>query len=140
MMRRTKIMLALGAAAVAVAGLAMQAGAQGAEEAIVSSAKASGMVGEQADGYLGFAKAPSAEVKAAVDAVNIKRRQIYTELAAKQNATVQAAKQNATVQEVAAARGCEQLAKRVAPGQAYKVGGAWAVRGSAPISLPAVCG
>jgi uncharacterized protein YdbL (DUF1318 family) len=131
MMRRTKIMLALGMAAVAVAGLAMQAGAQGAEEAIVSSAKASGMVGEQADGYLGFAKAPSAEVKAAVDAVNIKRRQIYTELAAKQNATVQ---------EVAAARGCEQLAKRVAPGQAYKVGGAWAVRGSAPISLPAVCG
>lgn len=131
MMRRKKILLALGVAAAAVAGLAMQATAQGAEEAIVSSAKASGVVGEQADGYLGFAKAPAADVKAAVDAVNIKRRQIYTELAAKQNATVQ---------EVAAARGCEQLAKRVAPGQAYKVGASWAVRGSEPINLPAVCG
>lgn len=131
MMRRTKILLALGVAVVAMAGLSMQAGAQGAEEAIVASAKASGVVGEQADGYLGFAKAPSADVKAAVDAVNIKRRQIYTELAAGQNATVQ---------EVAAARGCEQLAKRVAPGQAYKVGGTWSVRGSAPIGLPAVCG
>jgi uncharacterized protein YdbL (DUF1318 family) len=77
------------------------------------------------DGYLGFVKTPSAELKSAVDAVNIKRRAIYTEIAAKQNATVQ---------EVATARGCDQLAKRVAPGEWYSVGGSWAQR--APVRSP----
>lgn len=113
--------------------LALGAGAALAqsEDAVVNSAKASGVVGEQADGYLGFAKTPPADVKAAVDAINIKRRQIYTDIAARQNATVA---------EVAAARGCDQLATRVTAGQAYKAGAAWQVKGSGPIALPAVCG
>lgn len=131
MTRRSKIMIAMGITLAFAGGIAGRAVAQGAEDAVVASARASGIVGEQADGYLGFAKAPSADVKAAVDAINIKRRQIYTEIAAKQNATVA---------EVAAARGCDQLAKRVSPGEAYKSGASWAVRGSGPIALPAVCG
>ncbi|WP_240499974.1 YdbL family protein [Sphingomonas montana] len=101
------------------------------DDGVVASARASGDVGEQADGYLGFVTAPSSAVKSAVDAVNIKRRAIYTDIAAKQNATVQ---------EVAAARGCDQLAKRVAPGQKYRTGGGWQTRGAAPIDLPAICG
>jgi uncharacterized protein YdbL (DUF1318 family) len=70
-------------------------------------------------------------VKSAVDAINIKRRAIYTDIAAKQKATVQ---------EVATARGCEQLATRVKSGEAYSINGSWAVKGAGPIALPAVCG
>lgn len=115
-----------GAALFGLAGLAV------AQEApAVAQAKAAGVVGEQLDGYLGFAKSPSPDVKAAVDAINIKRRAIYTDIAAKQNATVQ---------EVATARGCEQLATRVRQGEAYGINGAWAVKGAGPITLPAVCG
>ncbi|MDB5662120.1 MAG: hypothetical protein JWM38_2674 [Sphingomonas bacterium] len=133
MNRRAKIMigLALGIATLG-AGVAI---AQAGEDAVVASARAAGIVGEQADGYLGFAKTPPADVKAAVDATNIKRRAIYTEIAGKPGSV-------ATVQEVAAARGCEQLARRVAPGQPYRLtpSGAWQVRGDGPIALPAVCG
>jgi len=122
------------AAAVLVAGAGV-AFAQGGEDAMVASARAAGVVGEQGDGYLGFAKAPTPEIKAAVDATNIKRRAIYTQIAAKPGSV-------ATVQEVAAARGCEQLANRVAPGQAYRLtaGGPWQTRGQGPIQLPPICG
>lgn len=123
--------LIIGAALLTAALGATVAWAQ-AEEAIVAQARSAGQVGEQADGYLGFVSSPSAALKAAVDAINIKRRAIYTDIAAKQGATVQ---------EVAAARGCDQLAKRVGPGEAYKAAGGWATRqGSAPVPLPAVCG
>ena len=131
MSRRAKIILGLGIALTAIAGGATYAAAQGAEASIVANARTSGLVGEQSDGYLGFVKTPSAELKSAVDAINIKRRAIYTDIAAKQNATVQ---------EVAIARGCDQLAKRVAPGEWYSVGGSWAQRGAGPVALPAVCG
>lgn len=128
MKARHKFLIALGVAALGV-GIGGVALAQ--ENPVVAQARASGAVGEQLDGYLGYARTPSADLKAAVDAINIKRRAIYTDIAAKQNATVQ---------EVATARGCEQLATRVKPGEAYSINGVWAVRGSAPISLPAVCG
>ena len=117
-------------AALIVLGGAGTALAQ-AGDAAVSRAKADGIVGEQADGYLGFAKAGSGEVTAAVDAINIKRRQIYTDIAARQGATVQ---------EVAAARGCDQLVKRVTAGQVYKGGGGWETKGSGPANLPGICG
>jgi uncharacterized protein YdbL (DUF1318 family) len=132
MNRRAKIMIGLG---LAVAALGAGVAVAQAEDAVVASARASGIVGEQGDGYLGFAKTPPADVKAAVDATNIKRRAIYTEIAAKPGSV-------ATVQEVAAARGCEQLANRVAPGQPYRLtaNGPWQVRGSGPIPLPAICG
>lgn len=121
-----KRLLIAATALIAVTGVAV---AQ--ENPVVAQARASGIVGEQLDGYLGFAKAPSSDVKAAVDAINIKRRAIYTDIAAKQNATVQ---------EVATARGCEQLATRVKQGEAYGINGKWAVKGAGPITLPAVCG
>ena len=122
-----KILIPLGAAA--ALGLAGHAIAQ--ESPALAQARAAGIVGEQLDGYLGFAKSASADVKAAVDAINIKRRAIYTDIAARQNATVQ---------EVATARGCEQLATRVKAGEAYGINGRWAVKGAAPIALPPVCG
>jgi uncharacterized protein len=132
MHRRAKIVIGFGIAAAALAGGAAWAQA---EDAIVAKARADGIVGEQGDGYLGFAKAPPAEVKAAVDATNIKRRAIYTEIAGKPGSV-------ATVQEVAAARGCEQLANRVGAGQPYRLtaNGPWQTRGAGPIQLPPVCG
>ncbi len=102
-----------------------------AESGVVAQGRADGLVGEMLDGYLGFPKTPPADLKRAVDAINIKRRAIYTDIASRQKATVE---------EVATARGCEQLATRVKPGEAYNISGRWAVRGSAPIPLPAVCG
>lgn len=127
MKTRSKIIAMLGGAALLAA-----AGAAGAQESpAVAQARAAGAVGEQLDGYLGFAKSPSPDVKSAVDAINIKRRAIYTDIAAKQNATIQ---------EVATARGCEQLATRVKAGEAYSINGSWAVKGGGPIALPAVCG
>ena len=124
---RSKFLLALGATAtLAVTGMAL------AQEApAVTQARAAGVVGEQLDGYLGFAKTPSPDVKSGVDAINIKRRAIYSDIAAKQNATVQ---------EVATARGCEQLATRVKQGEAYSAGAGWQVKGGGPIALPKVCG
>ncbi|MEY4269062.1 MAG: hypothetical protein RLZZ58_278, partial [Pseudomonadota bacterium] len=45
------------------------------------AARESGQVGEKADGYLGFVTPPTAEVKALVDDINIKRKQAYIEKA-----------------------------------------------------------
>jgi len=115
--------------ALALTALSSTVLAQGAG---VSAAKAAGQVGEQADGYMGVRSAVSDAVRAEVEAINIKRRAAYTDLAAQRGVTVK---------DVAAATGCETLAKRVAPGQAYQLrDGQWRVReGAAPIPLPDYC-
>jgi uncharacterized protein YdbL (DUF1318 family) len=102
-----------------------------AQDAAVSAAKAEGTVGEQADGYLGINGSVSSEVRAAVDALNIKRRAAYTDLAAKRGVTVQ---------DMAAVTGCQTLASRVSQGQIYRIGsGAWQTKGAGPIALPDYC-
>jgi hypothetical protein len=94
--------------------------------------RASGQVGEQADGYLGVVGSAPAAVRAQVDAVNIKRRAYYTDLAAKRGAKIE---------EVAATTACELFRTKVAPGQYYRLpDGVWRQRDSAPIPLPAYCG
>ena len=62
-------------------------------KAAVDAAKAAGVVGEQADGFLGFvnAGAASADVKAAVAEINAGRRQLYAQAAAKNGVTPAAA-------------------------------------------------
>ena len=96
----------------------------------VEAALQSGAVGEQADGYLGFARPPSPALKAEVDAINIKRRQGYTQVAQAKNVPIEA---------FAVSIGCHTLSV-LKPGRAYNIGGAWAVKGSAPIALPSQCG
>jgi hypothetical protein len=114
------------AAAIGLAAAAGTANAQ-ADQAI-EQARAQGIVGEQADGYLGIAKAGSADIKSRVDATNIKRRAVYTDLAAKRGATVQ---------EVAAATACELLQSRVPAGGVWRdEAGAWR---SAPVQKPSFC-
>ena len=97
----------------------------------VAAAIASGEVGEQADGYLGFVRAPAPGLKAKVDAINIKRREAYTQVAQTKNVPIEA---------FAASIGCTTLAG-LKPGRAYSVArGVWATKGAQPVALPAQCG
>lgn len=121
-------LLALAGLAMAVSGIAAPVLAQ--MDGEVEAALASGAVGEQADGYLGFARPPAADLRAKVEAVNIKRRQGYTQVAQARNVPIET---------FAASIGCRTLAG-LRPGRAYSIGGAWAVRGAAPVSLPRQCG
>jgi len=116
----------------ALTGLSLLAAAPALAQmsASVESALASGAVGEQADGYLGFARAPSPALKAEVDAINIKRRQGYTQIAQAKNVPIEA---------FAVSIGCHTLAN-LKPGRSYSIGGAWAVKGTGPITLPSQCG
>lgn len=112
--------------------LAIAAPAVSQTSATVVAAKQSGTVGERFDGYLGFAGAASDTVRRQVGAINIKRRSLYTDLAARRNATVQ---------EVGIAAGCELLAG-VNVGETYMLqDGKWRRRGAgqdAPV--PGYCG
>ncbi len=122
--------LALAGAAILVVGAAGIAYAQSA--GAVSAALSSGEVGEQADGYLGFRSTPSDELRDEVDAINIKRRDVYTKLATQRGVTVR---------DVAVTVGCETLQKRVAIGRSYLLtDGEWRTKGEDPIVLPAYCG
>jgi uncharacterized protein YdbL (DUF1318 family) len=114
------VVIALGAAGVAMAQT----------DPAVEAARATGGVGEQPDGYLGFPKPPSAALKAAVDAVNIKRRAIYTDIAAKTGVTVT---------DAAGATACKLLGTRVEPGQMYKApSGAWKANNGS-VEKPSFC-
>jgi uncharacterized protein len=129
MKRNTKIMtVALTAIGLA---LGMSAVAYAQSSGAVSSALASGDVGEQADGYLGVRGSVSEAVRSEVEAINIKRRAAYTQLAQQRGVTIK---------EVAAAIGCETLAGRVPTGRAYLLpDNVWRVKGASPIALPAYC-
>jgi uncharacterized protein len=103
--------------------------AQGSELAAAIDA---GQVGEQADGFLGVRGSVSEKIRAEMEAINIKRRAAYTDLAGQRGVTVK---------DVAAAVGCTTLKTRVGPGEAYQLrDGVWRVRqGSTPIPLPDYC-
>lgn len=102
-----------------------------AQSPALNAALAEGSVGEQSDGYLGIRGSVSDEVRGAVEAINIKRRAAYTDLAAKRGVTVA---------DMAAATGCQTLSGRVKQGQTYRISnGPWQVKGSGPIALPDYC-
>lgn len=129
-MTRNLLMIAAGTAIALAAGLVMTGPAR-AQSGAVASAMSAGAVGEQADGYLGIAGSVGADVRAQVEAINIRRRAAYTDLAGKRGVTVQ---------DAAAATGCQTLSSRVKEGHVYRVGaGAWQTKGAGPISLPPYC-
>ena len=75
-----------------------------------------GQVGERYDGYMGFAVAPSPEVRRQVQAINLRRRNLYLELAGRRNVTTQV---------VGVATAC-QLLRQLSPGEAYQLqDGVW---------------
>lgn len=127
-MSRRKLFLA---AAFATGMLAASAGYAMLQDAS-ASLRASGQAGEQADGYLGAVGAASGDVRAQIDAVNIKRRAYYTDLAAKRGAKIE---------EVAATTACELFRTKVGQGQYYRgTDGQWRQRDTTPIPLPSYCG
>jgi uncharacterized protein YdbL (DUF1318 family) len=131
MNRQLKLILAAGIAVAAVAGGSSVAYAWFQDAS--AELRASGKAGEQADGYLGVVGSADASLRARVDAVNIKRRAYYTELAGKRGAKIE---------EVAATAACEIFASRVGPGQYYRMpDGVWRQReGGAPVPRPNYCG
>ena len=111
--------LGVGAAVLAALALPTAAVAQSAQaKAAVDSAKAAGVVGEQADGFLGFVTAsPDPALKTAVAEINAGRAQVYREAAAKSGASPEAAGASAYINAVL---------PRLKPGQFYKPnGGGW---------------
>lgn len=128
MMRRFAI------AALALGGAMLAAPAVAQSDAIVSAARASGLVGEQADGYLGYV--PGAQISAAlrgrVDQINIQRRALYTR---------RAAERNVTVNEMAAAVACEVFQGRIGVGERYRdEAGQWRQHtATQPVAVPSFC-
>jgi len=99
---------------------------------VAGELRATGLVGERYDGYMGLAGSAPADVRSRMESVNIQRRARYTELAGQRGATIE---------EVAAATACQLLATRVGPGQKYMLAdGVWRTRnGSEPVPLPSHC-
>ena len=82
---------------------------------------ASGAVGERFDGYLGYVTAVSPALRRQVDAINIRRRTLYSNLAARRGVSPQ---------DVGITAACELL-RRVDVGGAYMLGdGQWRRRAS----------
>lgn len=95
------------------------------------NAIASGIVGERFDGYMGFAGAPDPSVRRQVNAINIKRRSLYIQLASQRNATAEV---------VGLTAACE-LFSQLPVGEAYLLNdGVWRRRGPAePAPRPDYC-
>ena len=109
----------------AIAALGVATGAAIAQtpsqKAMVDAAKAQGVVGEQADGYLGFRiPAPGPDLTVAVQTINTARRELYVESAVAAGTTA----------EVAGGRMFEsQLLPRMTTGQWYRnTAGEWVRR------------
>jgi uncharacterized protein YdbL (DUF1318 family) len=102
--------------------------------AVLDEARADGLVGETARGYLAAAPgvAPSRDLKATIGDINIKRRAIYTDLAVRRSVTVET---------VAHAFACELFATRVPIGQRYEdQSGTWRTHTAAePMAMPSFC-
>jgi len=87
----------IGGATLSAAAIATPAAADiTASKALVDAAKAKGIVGERANGFLGFVTTSSdAALKAAVDEINAGRHDVYAQAAAKNNVSIDAAGQSA---------------------------------------------
>ena len=122
-MRRLLLPATVGMMAVAVPS--------NAQTPAVDAARQAGQVGERYDGYLGYAGSPSATVRSQVSAINIRRRALYSNLAASRRVAPH---------EVGIAAGCQLLA-RVQPGQAYMLAdGQWRLRvAGQPAPVPQYC-
>lgn len=121
-------------AAMLAGALLLAAPAQAQNDAALAQARASGLIGEQADGYLGFVPGAniSADLRGRVEQNNIQRRALYTR---------RAAERNVSVSEMAAAVACEVFERRIAVGERYRnEQGQWRQRtAGAPAEKPSFC-
>jgi len=108
------------AAALAALALFVAVPAVAVDDPIVGPAMTRQIVGETSEGYLAFVRPATpadADVQRRVNEINIKRREIYTQLAREQNQPV----------EVVAALTAEKQFERLEPGEMFRDGrGTWA--------------
>ena len=115
-------------AAVAIAAAVVPAAAQ---TPLVDGARQAGQVGERFDGYMGFAVQASSQLRSQVSAINIRRRALYSNLAASKRVAPH---------EVAITAGCQLLAS-VQVGHAYMLAdGQWRRRAAGQaLPIPDYC-
>jgi uncharacterized protein len=101
---------------------------------VLGAERAQGLVGEQADGYLGIPPqaGASADLRARVNQINIQRRAAYTQ---------QAQDSRRSVEEMAAAAVCYITFPRIGVGERYQdQAGAWRQRAAGEaVLMPSFC-
>lgn len=122
--------LALAAIAVTAAVAFAVPSAMAQRDPAYAAARAAGQIGEQVDGYLGFASAPTPAIRALVQDLNIKRKAAYT---------ASAQSTGSTVEQFAFTSGCNLIANTKA-GEKYQTpSGAWKTRDGSPPDRDARC-
>jgi uncharacterized protein YdbL (DUF1318 family) len=117
--------------AATVAGLAVPGTVPAQDPATIFAAKRAGQVGERYDGYLGYVIAPSVALRRQVDAVNIRRRSLYSDLAASKGVSPE---------EVGITAACTLL-RRISAGEYYLPGqGGWQRYAPGRSPVPSYCG
>ena len=117
--------------AAAIAGLATPASAPAQDPATIMAAKRAGQIGERYDGYIGYVITPSVALRRQVDAVNIRRRSLYSGLAARKGVSPQ---------EVGITAACSLL-RRIGIGEYYLSGqGGWQRNAPGRSPVPPYCG
>jgi len=92
-------------AIVAVSLTMLAAGASSAWSADIRTAKASGQIGEQRNGYLGIVSTASGEVQALVRDINQKRKALYKGIASKNGTSLQ------TIEKIAGKKAIKKTPK-----------------------------
>jgi uncharacterized protein YdbL (DUF1318 family) len=124
-MRRLFILL------LALASLVGTGPALAQDSAMVAEARRAGLIGERYDGYLGFVATPSAELRRQINAINIRRRSLYNDLATRKGVTRE---------EVGITAACS-LFRRLGAGEFYLPGqGSWQRYSPGQSVVPAYCG
>ena len=115
----------------AIASLAVPSAALAQESAAIIRARQAGLIGERYDGYLGVVSANiPAELRRQVSAINIRRRSLYSNLAARRGVSPE---------EVGITAACSLL-RRISVGEYYLPGqGGWrrVMPGRSPV--PSYC-
>ncbi|MDP9421816.1 MAG: YdbL family protein [Pseudomonadota bacterium] len=119
-------------AAAALAILAVPAIALAQDPATILAARRAGQIGERFDGYIGLvAPSASAELRRQVAAINIRRRSLYSNLAARRGVSPE---------EVGITAACSLL-RRVSAGEYYLHGqGGWRRLAAGQSAAPSYCG
>lgn len=115
----------------AMASLAMPAPAPAQDPGTILAAKRAGQIGERYDGYVGYVTTPSVALRRQVDAVNIRRRSLYSKLAANKGVSPE---------EVGITAACSLL-RRISIGELYFSGqGGWQRYAPGRSPVPSYCG
>ena len=120
------------AAIAALAITAIVGPAAAIEDPVLNAAINENRIGEQADGYLGAVDgaSPSADARARMNQVNLRRRETYT---------ARAQQNSVTVDEYARSFACSLLTKNTPAGASWRdENGSWR-RNASGVTLPAYC-